>query len=295
MPHLRTRVRALREPFGAAGLLVAIAALVFALAGGAYAANQLGATASKAKAAKGPRGPKGPPGAPGAQGPAGPAGANGKDGGSGAAGASGKSVVSTSFDGQHEPAGEPCGELGGNAFEVESSGVKHYACNGEEGSPWTAGGTLPHGATETGTWSLGKATAEQVGETPPQILVPISFPIPLAAGLAQDPVPANSHVHYVFPPSVPGQPGEEINETPGEEGFVPSTHCLGTAEAPTAQAGNLCIYLGHKEGAFFGSESSLIQKSGGAGSGAGTTGAAVGFIVEGAGAQAWGSWAVTAP
>ena len=41
----------------------------------------------------------------------------------------------------------------------------------KEDSPWTAGGTLPSGKTETGTWAFTK-NAEG------QIRVPISFPIP---------------------------------------------------------------------------------------------------------------------
>jgi hypothetical protein len=55
-----------------------------------------------------------------------------------------------------------------------------FACNGEKGSPgapgspWTAGGTLPEGATETGTWGA------QVPKLAPG-LIPISLPIPMAA------------------------------------------------------------------------------------------------------------------
>ena len=60
----------------------------------------------------------------GPQGPAGPAGANGKDGAQGPEG----------------PQGEE-GEKGEPGEE------------GPEGSPWTAGGVLPSGETETGSWA----------------------------------------------------------------------------------------------------------------------------------------------
>lgn len=80
----------LRNRFGIPGV-ISVVALVFAMIGGAYAANHNGgATASaKAKGKPGPRGPRGkpgpagpqgPPGPKGDTGPAGPAGAPGKDG-----------------------------------------------------------------------------------------------------------------------------------------------------------------------------------------------------------------------
>jgi collagen triple helix repeat protein len=106
--------RKLKEPFGKAGLSVAILALVFALAGGAYAANN-SATASKA-GKPGPRGKTGKTGPAGAPGAIGPAGVPGASGAPGKNGTNGK--------------------------------------NGEEGSPWTAGGTLPSGKTETGVFAI---------------------------------------------------------------------------------------------------------------------------------------------
>lgn len=47
---------------------------------------------------------------------------------------------------------------------------------GPQGDPWTAGGTLPSGQTETGTWSAAFTTDYGAA-------VSISFPIPLAAAL----------------------------------------------------------------------------------------------------------------
>jgi hypothetical protein len=215
----------LRTRFGIPGV-ISVIALVFAMFGGAYAAsNSSGgpkATAS-AKAKKGPRGPKGatgPAGPAGAQGPAGPkgdagaAGSNGTNGSPGSPGEAGKSVKSESFEGTNEPAGEPCAEQGGNSFEVEGAGVKHYACNGTagtNGSPWTAGGTLPVGATETGTWSFMSLDPSEESAA----YAPISFPVPLAA---------------------------ELNETHVALASSDPVHCAGSFFEPTAASGYLCIY-----------------------------------------------------
>ena len=124
----------LREPFGKAGLIVALVALVFAMVGGAYAATggsgNSNATASakkhkKKKSKKPQRGKQGKPGKNGADGAPGPAGPAGPAGAAGAAG-------------RHRPAG-PQGP------------------QGEQGKPGSdspfAGGTLAANATLTGTYS----------------------------------------------------------------------------------------------------------------------------------------------
>jgi len=97
MSRLRKPVRAIREPFGKAGLIVACLALVFAMIGGAYAAtgNGGGKATASAKAKQGKQGKQGKTGKTGPAGPAGPAGlagvagANGKDGTNGTNGAPG--------------------------------------------------------------------------------------------------------------------------------------------------------------------------------------------------------------
>src|SRR5450759_4018195 len=131
-------------------------ALVFAMSGGAYAASKYLITSTKQispkvlKALKGKTGTNGTNGINGVNGAAGaqgPQGAKGDTGGAGSPGANGNSVVSAEFSGAHAGCSE---ERGGSEFEVASSGVKTYACNG---SPWTAGGTLPSGRSETGTWA----------------------------------------------------------------------------------------------------------------------------------------------
>ncbi|MGA8745172.1 MAG: hypothetical protein WB507_04840 [Solirubrobacterales bacterium] len=200
----------LREPFGTAGLIVAIVALVAALGGGAYATTHyLGATASKSKAGKpGPRGKPGPAGPTGPQGLTGPAGKEGLEGPQGKEGKQGK-----------------------------------------EGSPWTAGGTLPKGSTEKGAWAVGGKPAidQQVSSETELLMTPISFTIPLAAGLDAE------HVHVLdqgFPApnrsACEAETGTERTEC--EEKLVKEEKaCPGTAVSPKAEAGNLCIFIGRAE------------------------------------------------
>jgi hypothetical protein len=241
------------------GTVIATLALVFAMTGGAYAAGKYLITSTKQikpsvlKQLQGKAGASGLAGAPGAAGPAGPAGPAGSKGDTGAAGSNGTNGTNgTSVTSSTEPKGANCKE--GGTKLVSGSGTT-YACSGEKGSPWTGGGVLPRGATETGNWSL---TGGGTGE----IFIPISFPIRLSAGLS------GPKVHYV--PST----GE------GE--------CTGTAEEPTAPEGELCVYQGTLEGATAGG----IWKNSGQ-TGAITSGAFIYF--EGVQASSWGigSWAVT--
>lgn len=170
----------IHDKLGSAGLIVAIIALVFAMVGGAYAASDdnSGATVSAKKSKKkkkskgvtpaqvrkiakqeakkfansnpGPQGPQGVPGAQGAKGDKGDTGSKGDDGEDGATGKS-VEVVNESAPG--------CPGEEGVIYEVEGSGTETEVCNGEEGatgptgptgSPWTVGGMLPEGVTETG-------------------------------------------------------------------------------------------------------------------------------------------------
>jgi hypothetical protein len=122
MKRLRHPIRAIREPFGTAGLIVAMIALVAALGGTALAAAKLNSTQKKEveKIAKKYAGKPGANGAPGAPGAAGPAGAAGKEGPQG-------------------PKGDP-----------GSPGAP--GAPGPQGSPWTAGGVLPENQTLKGEW-----------------------------------------------------------------------------------------------------------------------------------------------
>jgi hypothetical protein len=283
----------LRNRFGIPGV-ISVIALVFAMFGGAYAASSSsggGKATASAKAKKGPKGPKGatgpagpagPAGAAGAKGDTGVAGSNGTNGTPGSAGAAGKSVISETFEGTDEPNGAECFEAGGVEFEVEGSGTKKYACNGTAGtpgapgSPWTAGGTLPVGATETGIWSFTSSDPSENSVA----FVPLSFDVPLAAEL--------DSTHVVF---VGG-----LNPDP--------THCPGTVAEPKAASGYLCVY---RQLAVF-SISIAINATNNVPldpeevgtQGAGTTGAVLRYLVhgeeaisEGIPARGYGSYAVT--
>lgn len=215
----------LREQFSTAGLILSILALIFALAGGAYAANHSGKATASAKGAKGPRGPKGAKGATGAPGPQGlkgdpgPAGKDGalgpegKQGPAGNNGTNGKSVTVSEVEAGNGE--EQCEERGGARIKGGSSTA--FACNGVDGSPWTAGGTLPPGSSEHGTW----VAAGEPTEGPPalsgipQVSASVSFNVPLAAGVEAHVIPAGT----TTPPG-----------------------CTGSVSEPGAAPGNLCLF-----------------------------------------------------
>ena len=228
----------LRTRFGIPGV-ISVMALVFAMLGGAYAAqsNSGGskATASaKAKKLRGPKGAAGPAGPVGPAGPAGPKGEKGADGTNGGegltgpAGTPGKSVELSEVEATNEPAEEPCEERGGVEVEVEGSGDKQYVCNGIQGSGGGGGGlpeTLPKGATLTGAWDAGVPEGLSPTGT---VATAISFPVPLSAAPGTVFVPAE---------------GQGSNPDP--------VNCPGTVEAPQAVSGWLCLYAEYMEGQSF--------------------------------------------
>jgi hypothetical protein len=236
-------------------------ALVFAMSGGAYAAGKFLITSTKqikpsvlaslkgnagkagANGAQGPAGPAGPAGATGSQGPAGAVGAKGEAGAEGKAGKEGKAGVA--------------------------------------GSPWTAGGTLPSGKTETGVWSFGPFESNQPEDPTIFMDVPIAFTIPLAAPLRE------GHAHFI------AVTGKEINFEFEE---VTSTACLGTAAQPTAQpGGNLCIYAISLDNAVAGSPEIQDPAATNESGSAGTTGALLVLGTTKLGrSSGFGTWAVTA-
>lgn len=274
-------------------------ALVFAMTGGAYAAKKYLITSTKQISPKvlkqlegkagqsgqqGPAGPQGPQGAPGKEGASG---APGKDGVPGKDGAPGKNVtVSESASG--------CAE-GGVTVEVEGAAGKHEICNGEEGkegkagkegSPWTAGGTLPSNKTETGVWSAGKLSEAAVPANE-FVRVPISFPIPLAAALGE------SQVHLL---------NKEGMELVSFGSPVTSEKCHGNVTKPSADQGNLCIYVDASTGVnslFLGKLmiETPVEPSGAFEVGASVAGAYLQLPPEEKAAelQAYGTWAVAAP
>ncbi len=248
---------------------IAFVALVFAVTGVSFAASGGGspssrkATASvghssiavatgakiksKPKTKMGARGPAGPKGATGATGPAGatgptgaagPAGLAGGIGPQGPAGTNGESVTSTAVT-----KGATCKE-GGAEFKV--GGVTTHACNGEKGAEGTFGGqTLPSGKTLTGDW--GESGYGEAGYPNPGTGIAttgVSFPLPLAkaVGLNYGFLPEG----YVFNPGSVGSPGG----------------CTGTAEAPAAAPGWLCVYAANEINAFEGTSNVLQNASG---------------------------------
>lgn len=269
-------ISAVRKRMTYANVAVTVA-VVFAMSGGAYAASRVLITninqikpsvRAKLKGKAGPAGPQGPAGAQGAAGPQGPAGAGGAKGENGAAGANGANGVSVTSKELKKGEGG-CAE-GGSEFTSASG--KASACNGKEGSPWTAGGVLPFGKSETGNW-VGGPVHTTNGEV---ITSSISFPIPLKEHLIE------KHVHFILP-----------NES------APAG-CSGTvSEKPAAEPGNLCVFVFFEEG--LGLEpgepnyTSLSVEERSAEHAASRSGtviaAAVGFGVKSA--QAYGVWVVS--
>lgn len=276
--------KTLRRRFTYANVAMTLA-LVFAMTGGAYAAKHWIITSTKQikpsvlKQLKGARGPAGPAGPAG---PTGPAGVNGKDGTPGEKGAKGDPGAPGESVSMKQAAVSECKGEGGVAFTV--AGKTQAACNG---SPWTAGGTLPSGKTETGTWVVSGPGNELV-------YVPVSFTIPLAEGIEA------SKVHYVD-----HKDKEIVKNSKGEYEEVAPTNCPGTAGEPQAQPGQFCIYetetTGLNEPTFTDGEkgpvpAAVFQPGGNTTNpGTGKTGAVIyfGFISSGLNAGN-GTWAVTA-
>jgi hypothetical protein len=252
--------------------VIAVVALVFAMSGGAWAANRYLLTSTKQikpsllaalKGRAGAAGPAGPAGPEGAAGKNGANGANGANGERGQTGPPGESVTATTL-----PKGATCAE-GGTEFKV-GSGAGSHVCNGVTGFTEH----LPSGRTETGTWAV--SVFNPTGEK--DAFAPISFSVPLAA---------------------PGQAfyltGTETKQKSEKGG------CDGTASEPTAPKGKLCIYTLEEENSkvqfaepFFPTleEGEEVETPGVYGK----PGTELEFVIESGGvASARGTWAVTAP
>lgn len=180
-------------------------AVVFAMTGGAYAAGKYVITSTKQISPKvlkqltGKTGPAGPKGQAGNAGPSGAAGATGTTGATGATGATG-------ITGKEGVAGAA----------------------GKEGSPWTAGGTLPSEKSETGQWS---ASVYMPGtETYEFVQASLSFPIHLAKPLTSE------SVHFI------GLREGENEEEAKWAAAIKEHKCKGSFEKPEAASGNLCVF-----------------------------------------------------
>jgi hypothetical protein len=320
MKRLRHPIRAIREPFGTAGLIVAMVALVAALGGTALAAKgaltgkqkkEVTAIAKKFAGQPGPAGPAGANGTNGTNGAKGDTGAKGDKGATGdkgdkgdpgspgspgAAGADGSGVISGEIPAV--PSETVCTGQGGAEYEVEETGEPTIICNGakgdkgekgDEGSPWTAGGTLPVGATETGLWlargDFHKFTTEyKEGEETKKEEVTVGSQAIYAPFTFSIPLPAQIKPAHVFYGKGVGEEGSETEFT---------KHCPGVAYLfpAVSNPGDLCIYespLSTKGVTFKGT----FRNLGGAGAGATLTGGYLEFALTGSNGEAAGTFAV---
>lgn len=275
----------LRNRLGIPGV-IAVIALVFAMIGGAWAAkggviitklSQISpGVQKKLKGAKGPQGNPGPAGPAGPAGAAGPAGTDGLDGEKGATGAAGAPGTpgSKGATGATGPSG-----LAGATGPTGVDGAE--GATGPTGSPWVPDNELPSGAKLTGSWSMGAIALEGTTNNPAfPFRIPISFSIPLAAGLP------STNAHWL-----------KEGESGGED-------CPGSAADPEAKAGHLCVYTTDESEQWNGelpltnwSSIGGITKAGAPGTEAGvsTAGAFLNAYIFGENAYAFGTWAVKAP
>lgn len=190
------------------------------------------------------------------KGKAGARGPAGPAGVAGPAGAAGSAAV-----GKEGPAGKE-GTPGKDGARGETGP------RGPQGEPWVPDGTLPSGAAETGVWGLSKLSAlPGLG----QVHIPISFTIPLAAPLD------GNHVHVI----------EE-----GEEGAAGKGCGGGSSKEPTAEPGNLCVYIANQSNA--GASAFALQNMEIEEEGAGKTGADLQGLTLEEGSAARGEWVVRA-
>jgi hypothetical protein len=215
---------ALRKRLTYANIAMTLA-LVFAMSGGAYAAKHYLITSTKQispkvlKQLRGKAGPAGKGGAQGPQGPQGPQGSVGATGEKGANGANGVSPEGVAFSGS----AHGCAEGG-----VEFKGANtSYACNGAQGPAGPFVSKVPTEKTLTGFWS-----AAQTGGLKTS-LVPVSFAFPVSPAPTLVIIRPNDEAGFLVKPS-------------GFEGFLSEeeikTFCPGSAAAPSAEPGYLCVY-----------------------------------------------------
>jgi Collagen triple helix repeat (20 copies) len=263
-------------------------ALVFAMSGGAYAAGKYLITSTKQikpgvlaslKGRAGANGANGAQGPAGPQGPAGKEGPAGKDGEKGAAGEKGE----PGKEGEKGAAGKSGlpGTVGATGPAGAAGPAGPAGPTGPQGSPWTDGGTLPTGATETGVWTASTVELKEQAE----ILVPISFPIPLAS---------SSEKYFYFTEKQTENEEFEVGGKPSGCSWKASN----PTSRPAAPAGTLCIFAQveankNVDGTPFvapvGGEPFTV--------GYGPTGSKLQFDTSSSGAQVVdiGVWAVTAP
>jgi hypothetical protein len=204
----------LRKKIGIPGV-VAVVALVFAMAGGALAAS--GALTSKQKKEV-TKIAKQYAGKPGATGPQGPAGTNGKDGAPGNNGAPGNEGA--------KGATGPIGATGKTGSTGATGSTGKTGNTGSTGEINTAG-PLPAGQTETGAFAFTEPIPAGSPASTRTIVVPISFPIPLANELT-----------FEFFPNAGNSKAIVV-----KKGASGGSNCPGSPAEPTAASGFLCVYM----------------------------------------------------
>lgn len=211
--HIAQGYAALRKQFTTPALILSIAALVLALAGGAYAAGGGLSGKQKKEVEKIAKKFAGQPGTNGTNGTNGAPGEKGAPGAPGESGKAGEGVTNTPIKvGEAE-----CSKLGGAKFTV-GSGKPTTACNGKNGETGFTE-TLPAGKTETGLWGV----RQSVLKSNEDMISHSSFNIPLAE--------APENVHLIGPEEGAGEPHANLPEG-----------CSGNVSNPGAAEGNLCIF-----------------------------------------------------
>lgn len=244
-------------------------ALIFAMAGGAYAAGSALTAKQKKEVVKiakkyagkaGERGPVGEKGAQGLPGAKGENGVPGFKGENGKDGANGVSATTESFGGKEHGC-----EAGG--VVVKSASPEALVCNGKNGTTGFTK-TLPKGETETGSF-LGAPIGGGI------VAATISFSIPLKAPLGE------LATHYV-------------TKEEWKEGTGPSQCLNGTAAMPEAQEGNLCVFEAGLSAPTGGGSPVAIFPSSAEGIAGGTsTAGALLFFTGSTTGHFIGTWAVT--
>lgn len=272
---LRHPIRAIREPFGTAGLIVACVALIAALGGSALAAKGALTAKQKKEVTKIAKKYAGKPGAPGATGPQGPqgnpgsAGANGTNGTNGAPGANGKSITVGT-----EAPGTNCTN-GGVSVVVEGSTTKRYVCDGGFGEEMEPGTTL-RGAwsgQQTGSFMLTSVSylMKYPGTTPPSLVL-------VRSGFS-----AECEAAEVDP---------FVKQKCEEDNANAAAHCHGSAAEPEADPGFTCFYIGDLFGP---SSTSNFAIPGFKGEDSELSGASLKLQSVNGSLVVTGTWAVTAP
>jgi hypothetical protein len=192
--------------------------------------------------------------------------------------------IAKQFAGKQGPAGPqgPAGAKGDNGAKGDKGDKGDTGVEGKQGKQGNPGPpgedgacseanpecVAPSGATETGVWAVGNDDGPS--------FVPLTFNLQLAE--------APEALHYVNPA------GEEVVQGTGEIVTVPATKCLGSADEPTAPAGEICVYADEEE--LFNAEYGYRPES--FFEHLYTSGATFFFFLQPEDGWAFGTWAVTA-